>query len=171
MCQFVHIHNHTDYSLLDGASKIDKLVKKAKNDNMPALAITDHGNMFGVYEFVQTCNKEGIKPIIGCETYLVENRFIKSFSKQNKDKRYHQLLLAKNDIGYQNLSKLVSLSYKEGLYSKYPRIDFELLERFSEGLIATTCCIAGIVPQTILHQGIEAGEKELIKWQKIFGED
>ena len=121
--QFSHLHCHTQYSLLDGQADIKKLIKKAKADNMPAVAITDHGNMFGVFEFVAEASKQGIKPIVGCEFYVVEDHTKKQFTKEEKDIRYHQLLLAKNAQGYKNLVKLCSLGYMEGLYGKYPRID------------------------------------------------
>jgi len=145
---------------------------------MPALAITDHGNMFGAFEFVTEAykhkNEDGtlkVKPIVGCEFYVVEDRHRKTFSKEQKDERYHQVLLAKNKVGYQNLIKLTSLGYTEGLYSKYPRIDKELIEKYHEGLIATTCCIGAYVPQTILHDGEDKAEKEFKWWLDIFGDD
>ena len=169
--QFSHLHNHTQFSLLDGASSIDKLFKKAKADNMPAVAITDHGNMFGVFDFVSTAGKYGVKPVVGCEFYVVEDHTIKSFTKDKKDKRYHQLLLAKNKQGYQNLTKLCSLGYMDGLYGKYPRITKDLIEKYKEGLIATTCCIGARVPQEILRHGEAAGEEEFKWWLERFGED
>ena len=168
---FSHLHVHTQYSLLDGAASIKSLVKKAKADGMPALAITDHGNMFGAFEFYQAVTKEGLMPVIGCEFYVVEDRFQKSFTQGAKDKRFHQLLLAKNQQGYANLSKLCSLGYLEGLYSKYPRVDRALIEQYSEGLIATTCCIGAQVPQAILWKGEEEAERIFCDWHKIFGED
>ncbi len=168
---FSHLHVHTQYSLLDGAASIKSLVKKAKADGMPALAITDHGNMFGAFEFYQAVTKEGLMPVIGCEFYVVEDRFQKSFTQGAKDKRFHQLLLAKNQQGYANLSKLCSLGYLEGLYSKYPRVDRALIEQYSEGLIATTCCIGAQVPQAILWKGEEEAERIFCEWHKIFGED
>jgi DNA polymerase III subunit alpha len=169
--QFSHLHNHTQYSLLDGASSISKLFKKAKEDNMPALAITDHGNMFGVFEFVAKAKDYGIKPIVGCEFYVVDDHTRKSFTKEQKDVRYHQLLLAKNAKGYANLSKLCSIGYIDGMYSKYPRITKALIEKHMEGLIATTCCIGAMVPKTILKKGEEEGEKEFKWWLERFGED
>jgi len=185
--RFSHLHVHTQYSLLDGAASIESLYKKAAKNNMPALAITDHGNMFGVFEFVKQAwnntkvvgkTADGkdivepvIKPILGCEFYVVEDRFRKNFSKEQKDERYHQVLLAKNKKGYQNLIKLTSLGFIEGMYSKYPRIDKKLIEQYHEGLIATTCCIGAYVPQTILHDGEEAAEKEFKWWLDMFGED
>lgn len=187
MPQFSHLHVHTQYSLLDGAAGIDSLYKKAEKNGMPALAITDHGNMFGVFEFVSKAWKNTkvigkdangkdittpvVKPIVGCEFYVVEDRHKKSFSKELKDERYHQVLLAKNKQGYQNLIKLTSLGFIEGYYSKYPRIDKGLIEKYHEGLIATTCCIGAYIPQTILHDGEEAAEKEFKWWLDLFGDD
>ena len=169
--QFSHLHNHTQFSLLDGACGINEMLTKAKNDNQAAVAITDHGNMFGVFKFVNEAKKVGIKPIVGCEFYIVEDRFKKNFNKETKDKRYHQLLLAKNEIGYKNISKLCSLGYIDGLYSKWPRIDFELLKKYKEGLIATTCCIGAIIPQTIINKGTAEGEKVFKEYLDLFGDD
>ena len=145
---------------------------------MPAIAITDHGNMFGAFEFVSEAYKHKgedgkplVKPVVGCEFYVVADRHRKSFTKEQKDERYHQVLLAKNATGYQNLIKLTSLGFTEGLYSKYPRIDKELIEKYHEGLIATSCCIGAYVPQTILHESEAAAEKEFKWWLDIFGED
>ena len=180
---FSHLHVHTQFSLLDGAAEIKRLYKKAIDDGQPALAITDHGNMFGVFEFVAEAYKHKVnpddksdkrlkvKPIVGCEFYLVENRFKRQFTREEKDIRYHQVLLAKNEQGYRNLSKLCSLGYVEGMYGKYPRIDKELIEKYHEGLIATTCCLGASVPKTILKKGEEAGEEEFKWWYNIFGED
>jgi len=171
MPDFSHLHVHTQFSLLDGAADITKLYKKAAADGMKALAITDHGNMFGVFKFVAEASKHGVKPIVGCEFYVVDDRHKKQFTKENKDVRRHQLLLAKNAQGYKNLVKLCSLGYMEGLYSKWPRIDKELILKYHEGLIATTCCIGASVPQAILKQSEEEAEKEFKWWLDIFGED
>jgi DNA polymerase-3 subunit alpha len=171
MPDFSHLHCHTQFSLLDGAASIPGMIAKAKADGQTAVAITDHGNMFGAFKFVAEAKKQGIKPIIGCEFYVVEDRFQKSFTKEKRDKRYHQLLLAKNEVGYQNLSKLCSLGYIDGLYSKWPRVDKELIKQYSEGLIATSCCIGAEVPQAIIHKGEEAAEKIFLEWLDIFGED
>lgn len=170
---FSHLHCHTQYSLLDGAASISKLFKKAAADNMPAVAITDHGNMFGVFEFVAEAAKQGnkVKPIVGCEFYLVDDRHVRAFTKEKKDNRRHQLFLAKNAEGYKNLTKLCSIGFTEGLYSKYPRIDKELVERYHENLIATTCCIGASVPQMILKNGEAAARKEFEWWLNIFGDD
>jgi DNA polymerase-3 subunit alpha len=171
MPDFSHLHVHTQFSLLDGAADIGKLYKKAAADGMKALAITDHGNMFGVFKFVAEAGKHNVKPIVGCEFYVVNDRHVKQFTKEKKDVRRHQLLLAKNAQGYKNLVKLCSLGYMEGLYSKWPRIDKELIEKYSEGLIATTCCIGASVPQEILKNGEAAGEDEFKWWLNLFGED
>ena len=182
MSTFSHLHVHTQYSLLDGAAPISSLYQKAIKDGMPALAITDHGNMFGVFSFVAEAYKHKlnpddkksplkVKPIVGCEFYVTENRHRKVFSKEEKDRRYHQLFLAKNEQCYRNLTKLTSLGFIEGMYSKYPRIDKELILQYHEGLIATTCCLGALVPQTILQKGEEAGETEFKWWLDIFGED
>ncbi|MBK5286118.1 MAG: DNA polymerase III subunit alpha, partial [Bacteroidia bacterium] len=171
MPSFNHLHVHTQYSLLDGAADISSLMKKAKADGMKSLAITDHGNMFGVFKFAAEAEKHGIKPIFGCEFYVVEDRHKKQFTRDNLDTRYHQLLLAKNEQGYKNLVKLCSLGYTEGLYSKWARVDKELILQYHDGLIATTCCLGAEIPQAILNKG-EAAAEELFKWWlNIFGED
>lgn len=172
MPNFAHLHCHTQFSLLDGAASIPALFKKAAADGMKGVAITDHGNMFGVFQFVAEAAKhEGVKPIVGCEFYVVTDRHRKSFTKEDKDKRFHQLLLAKNPEGYKNLVKLCSMGYIEGLYGKYPRIDKELILKHHTGLIATTCCIGAMVPQAILRHGEEAARKEFEWWLDLFGED
>ncbi len=176
MPDFAHLHCHTQFSLLDGAASIQNLFKKAVNDKQKAIAITDHGNMFGVFNFVAEAAKhnkgeEKIKAIVGCEFYMVEDRFRKSFTKDDKDIRHHQLLLAKNAAGYKNLSKLCSLGYIDGMYSKWPRIDKSLIVEYHEGLIATTCCLGAIVPKTILKKGEAEGEKEFLWWLDLFGDD
>lgn len=185
--QFSHLHNHSQFSLLDGATPIASMFKKAMKDEMPAVAITDHGNMFGAFQFVAQAWKETkvvgkdkdgkdikepvVKPIVGCEFYVVADRHVRAFTKEVKDKRYHQLFLAKNEIGYKNLVKLCSLGFMEGLYGKYPRIDKELIAQYSEGLIATTCCLGASVPQAILQHGEAAAELEFKWWLDLFGDD
>lgn len=168
---FSHLHCHTQYSLLDGAAKIPEMLKKAQEDGMPAVALTDHGNMFGAFKFVAEANKYNVKPIVGCEFYMVEDRHKKQFSKEQKDERFHQLMLAKNEQGYKNLSKLCSLGYMEGLYSKWPRIDKELIEKYHHGLIATTCCLGAEIPQAIMNKGEQEAETLFKWWLDIFGED
>jgi len=173
MPDFVHLHCHTQYSLLDGASEISAMMDKAAQDGQKGVALTDHGNMFGAFKFVAEAEKRDLKPIVGCEFYLVEDRHRKSFSraKGEKDRRYHQLLLAKNQKGYENLSKLCSLGFIEGQYSKFPRIDKELLLQHHEGVIATSCCIGAEIPQAILHGRVEEAEKMVRWWLDLFGED
>ncbi len=175
--KFSHLHSHTQFSLLDGAASIPSLFKKAAKDGMPALAITDHGNMFGVFEFVAEASKHKlpdgtpIKPIVGCEFYIVEDRTRNKFTKEEKDRRYHQLMLAKNADGYKNLIKLCSLGYIEGLYGKYPRIDRSLVEKYHENLIATTCCLGAEVPQAIMRKSEDEARKVFEWWYNLFGED
>ncbi len=173
MPEFCHLHCHTQYSLLDGASHVDALMDKAKKDGQKGLAMTDHGNMFGAFKFVSEAKKRDLKAIIGCEFYLVEDRKIKSFQKSagQKDRRYHQLLLAKNAKGYINLSKLCSLGYIDGLYGKFPRIDKELILQYHEGLIATSCCLAAEIPRSILKGDLEKAESLVKWWLDLFGED
>ncbi len=178
MSQFSHLHVHTQFSLLDGAADISKLYKKAAEHNMPAIAITDHGNMFGAFQFVAEAYKHKtesgqlkVKPIVGCEFYLVENRHKRVFTKDDKDQRFHQLLLAKNAEGYKNLVKMCSLGYIEGLYGKYPRIDKELIKKYHQGLIATTCCLGASVPRAIMQKSEEEAEKEFRWWFDIFHDD
>ncbi len=173
MPEFLHLHCHTQYSLLDGAANIATMMDKAKADGQRGVALTDHGNMFGAFKFAAEASRRELKPIFGCEFYLVNDRHRKSFSRANgeSDKRYHQLLLAKNQAGYVNLSKLCSLGFIEGLYSKFPRIDKELLVQHHEGLIATSCCIGAEVPQALLNGQDEKAEELLKWWLDLFGED
>lgn len=170
---FCHLHCHTQYSLLDGASEIGTMMDKAVRDGQKAVALTDHGNMFGAFKFVAEARKRGIKAIVGCEFYLVDDRHKQTFlkSKGEKDKRYHQLMLAKNQKGYENLSKLCSLGFIEGLYGKFPRIDKELILQYHEGLIATSCCIGAEIPQAIIRGDIEGAEEKLKWWVDLLGED
>ena len=162
---FVHLHLHSEYSLLDGACRIDRLASACKEKNMNALAITDHGVMYGVIDFYRACKKNGIKPIIGCEVYVAPN----SRFQQDRD-YYHLILLCENNKGYQNLIKLVSAGFTEGFYKK-PRIDRELLEKYHEGLICLSACLAGEVPQRILANDYK-GAKEVAKYyQDLFGKD
>ncbi len=176
MPTFSHLHVHTQFSLLDGAANISDLYKKAVADKMPAIAITDHGNMFGAFKFVAEAskvNKDGnvIKPIVGCEVYVVDDRHKRAFTKDDKDKRFHQLLLAKNSEGYHNLVKICSLGYIDGLYGKYPRVDKELILKYHKGLIATTCCLGASVPQMILRKSEAEAEVEFKWWLDLFGDD
>lgn len=178
MPSFNHLHVHTQFSLLDGAADIGKLYDKAQKDGMRGLAITDHGNMFGAFQFVAEAWKRKdaqgnplVKPIVGCEFYLVADRHKRQFTREEKDMRYHQLLLAKDEIGYQNLCKLCSYGFMEGMYGKYPRIDKELILQYHEGLIATTCCLGAEIPRTILRKGEAEAEKLFKWWLNLFGKD
>ena len=173
MPEFCHLHCHTQYSLLDGASEIGTMMDKAVSDGQKGVALTDHGNMFGAFKFVAEADKRGLKPMVGCEFYLVEDRTVKAFSRARgeKDRRYHQLMLAKNKQGYLNLSKLCSIGYIEGLYGKYPRIDKTLIAKHSEGVIATSCCIGAELPQLLLQGKDDEAETALKWWLDIFGDD
>ena len=167
--EFVHLHTHTEYSLLDGANKIKELPARAKELGMKAMAITDHGVMFGVVDFYKECKKVGIKPIIGCEVYVApRTRFDK---EPNIDNKYsHLILLVKNEIGYKNLTNLVSMGFTEGFYYK-PRIDLELLEKYHEGLICLSACLAGSVNKAILKEDMEEARKIALWHKNLFGED
>jgi len=161
---FTHLHLHTDFSLLDGAISIDRLVDFGKKNQFKALAITDHGNIFGAVKFFQKCKKAGIKPILGMEAYLTEDASVKIADK----KYYHLILLVENEIGYRNLCKLISFSYQKGFYFK-PRIDYEQLEKHQEGLIVTSACLGGHVP-TLLMNGHDTQADERIDWfLRVFG--
>ena len=169
MQDFVHLHVHSEYSLLDGANRIKDLPVRAKELGMKSIAITDHGVMYGVIDFYKACKKEGIKPIIGCEVYVApRSRFDK---EPNIDNKYnHLILLAKNNLGYKNLCKLVSAGFTEGYYYK-PRIDLEILEKYHEGLIALSGCLAGALSTSILDGNYEQAEK-MAKWHKeLFKDD
>lgn len=169
MSKFVHLHIHSEFSLLDGANRIKDIPKRAKELGMDSIALTDHGVMYGVIDFYKACKAEGVKPIIGCEVYVApRTRFDK---EPNIDNKYnHLILLAKNNQGYKNLSKLVSLGFVEGYYYK-PRIDLEILEKYSEGLICLSACLAGSVNQALLN-GNEEKAEEIALWHKrVFGDD
>lgn len=169
MDRFVHMHVHTEYSLLDGANRIKDLIARVKDLGMDSIAITDHGVMYGVIDFYKQCKKAGIKPIIGCEVYTARRS---RFDKQaNIDSNYgHLILLAKNNIGYKNLMKIVSGGFTEGFYYK-PRIDFEILQKHSEGIICTSACLGGDVPQAIIQGNMEKAKEIALKYKNIFGDD
>ena len=164
---FTHLHVHTEYSLLDGSAKIKELVQRAKELGMNSIAITDHGAMYGAVEFYKAALEAGIKPIIGCEVYVAEGS---RFKKEGKGGGYyHLVLLAENNEGYQNLIKLVSYGFTEGFYYK-PRVDKELLRKYSEGLIASSACLAGEVPRNILTVSYEKAKEAALEYLEIFGE-
>ncbi len=166
---FVHLHIHTQYSLLDGACHLERLVDKAVKFKLPALAITDHGNLYGAIKFYNMCLNVGIKPIIGCEVYVAEgSRFRKDY-KQSEESNYHLILLVKNEEGYRNLIKLVSLAYLEGFYYK-PRVDKELLFQYNKGLICLSACLKGEIPSFIVKNEISKAYKCADEYLHIFGE-
>ena len=166
---FSHLHVHTQYSILDGAAVIKSLITKAKNDQMTAVAITDHGNMFGAKEFHNEARKQGIKPILGCEVYVARRSRLEKSDKSDGG-GFHLVLLARNMEGYKNLIKLVSYGWTEGFYYK-PRIDKELLRKHSKGLIASSACLHGEVPWLLCHEGVEAALKAVSEYLDIFGKD
>ncbi len=169
MSKFVHLHIHSEFSLLDGANRIKDLPVRAKELGMDSIAITDHGVMFGAIDFYKACKKEGVKPIIGCEVYVApRSRTDKQPGIDNH--YYHLILLAKNNEGYKNLSKLVSLSFVDGYYYK-PRIDREILEKYHEGLICLSACLAGEVNQALLSGQNEKAEQVALWHKKVFGDD
>jgi DNA polymerase-3 subunit alpha len=164
---FVHLHVHTEYSLLDGAARIEKLVKKAAEHGMSALAVTDHGVMYGVIDFYKACKKAGIKPIIGCEVYVAPNRLNDRVPGRD-DANRHLVLLAENEEGYKNLIKVVSTAHVDGFYYK-PRVDKELLRAHSKGLIALSACLAGEVSEYLLNEQVEMAYQSALEYQEIFG--
>ncbi len=166
---FVHLHNHTEFSLLDGMSRMEDGIKKAKELGMPALAITDHGALYGAFKFYIKAKSYGIKPIIGVETYKAKNSRFDKQPSVDRDQN-HLLLLAKNLTGYQNLMKMITKAHLEGYYYR-PRIDWDLLERYHEGLIATSGCLKGELAQLILEDQVIEADKILKKYLEIFGKD
>ncbi len=163
---FTHLHLHTDYSLLDGAITLDKLIKFGKDNKVKALGISDHGNIFGAVKFFQMAKKAGIKPVLGIEAYLTEDTAIKDAEK----KYYHLLIIVENQIGYKNLCKLISYSFQAGFYFK-PRIDYQLLEKYNEGLIVTTACLGGHIPQLLMQEKYELAADRMDWFLRVFGPD
>ena len=177
---FVHLHVHSDYSLLDSCAKLDNLIAKAKSLNMPALALTDHGNMFGVLNFEHICHANGINPIVGEEFYVAYGSHLEKndvpYSHKGEDGErhahyFHLILLCENETGYKNMSWLSSIGYTEGLYYGKPRIDFELLEKYHEGLICCSACIAGELPQLLLAGRDDEAKELALKYKNLFGKD
>ena len=167
---FTHLHVHTEYSLLDGSNKIKEYVKRVKELGMNSAAITDHGVMYGVIDFYRAARAEGINPIIGCEVYVAPNsRFDKELTG-GEDRYHHLVLLAENNRGYANLMKIVSKGFTEGYYYK-PRVDMEVLEKYHDGIIALSACLAGEVPRLIQKGLLEEAKKCALKYKKCFGEN
>lgn len=165
---FTHLHVHTEYSLLDGSSKIKEIVKRAKELGMDSLAITDHGVMYGVIDFYKAAREAGIKPIIGCEIYVSPSSRFDKEAGVSDDRYYHLVLLAENDTGYHNLMKIVSKGFTEGFYYK-PRVDYEVLEQYSEGIIALSACLAGEVARNLAKGNYEDAKKSALRYEGIFG--
>lgn len=168
---FCHLHGHSQYSVLQATPDVQTIVNKAVEYNMPAVALTDLGNMFGAFKFVGAALKAGIKPIMGCEFFVAEERLKLQFKKDNPDKRFRQVLLAKNKKGYENLIKLSSIAYKEGNYGLYPRIDKELIEKYSEGVIALSGSLGGEIPHLVLNVGETQAEEAVLWWKNLFKDD
>ena len=166
MSDFVHLHLHTEYSLLDGAARIEKLFSACREKGMDTVAITDHGNMFGTLFFAETAKKAGMKYIIGCEMYLCDDYTVKT----GKPERDHLILLCKNKIGYKNLIKLDSIAYVDGFYYK-PRIDYKTLAKYSEGLICLSGCLNGRVSKRLLQNDYEGARETALMLKNIYGED
>ncbi len=170
MSQYIHLHNHSHYSLLDGACKLDDFVNEAVKNEMPALALTDHGCMFGAIEFYKLARKSGIKPIVGVEGYMAPGSRKERKYAQGAATQFHIVLLAKNYTGYQNLMRLVSIGYLEGFYYR-PRMDKEVLKAHSEGIVAMSACLQGEVAYHFLKQGYDAAKKVALEYREIFGDD
>src|SRR5574344_1634206 len=169
MSEFVHLHVHSEFSLLDGANRIKDLPIRAKELGMKAMAITDHGVMFGAIDFYKACLANNIKPIIGCEVYVAPRK--RTDKDPNLDSRYnHLILLAKNNEGYKNLTKIVSIGFTEGFYYK-PRVDKETLEKYHEGLVCCSACLAGEVSQAIMQNNLEEAKKIALWYKNLFKED
>jgi DNA polymerase-3 subunit alpha len=163
---FVHLHNHSEYSLLDGACRIADMIDWAYQTSTPAIALTDHGNMFGTWEFYKKAKDKGVNPIVGCEVYVAPESRHERGKEQGSP--YHLTLLAENATGYRNLMKLVSLGYLEGFYSK-PRIDMEILREYCEGIIALTGCIQGYVPALLVSNQRETAVKKFSRPARCYG--
>ncbi|MBD3615273.1 MAG: DNA polymerase III subunit alpha [Gracilimonas sp.] len=168
---FTHLHNHSKYSVLQATAGIKELVSKAKDEGMNAVGLADLGNMYGAFAFAAAAHNEGIKPIIGCEFYVVEDRLQKKFTRDNKDRRYQIPMFAKNQNGYKNLSKLSSIGFTEGYYYKYPRIDKEVIAKYSKDVICLSGGVRGWLADLILNKGQEFAEEELQWWMETFGDD
>ena len=170
MPNFVHLHTHSDYSLLDGACSVSHLVDQAYRLGMPALALTDHGNLFGAIEFYQKASNRGLKPIVGCEVYVAPHSRFKKKKGRGEEVAHHLVLLCKNKQGYKNLMELVSKGYLEGFYYS-PRVDKKLLSELKEGLIALSGCIKGEVPSLLLRGNIEKAHQAARDFREIYGDD
>lgn len=167
MNKFVHLHLHSEYSLLDGSTRINLLPKRVKELGMDAVALTDHGNMYGAIAFYKACKDQGVKPILGCEVYVSEKDMT---IKDKTNKRFHLILLAENNEGFKNIMKIVSLAFVDGYYYK-PRVDKEVLKKYSKGIIATSACLGGEVQRLILDRDLDAAKAAALEYREIFGEN
>ena len=167
MNNFVHLHLHSEYSLLDGSTRINLLPQRVKDLGMDAVALTDHGNMYGAIAFYKACKDAGVKPILGCEVYISEKDMT---LKDRTNKRYHLILLAENNEGFKNIMKIVSIGYVDGYYYK-PRVDKEVLKKYSKGVIATSACLGGEVQKQLLNRDRDAAKKAALEYKEIFGEN
>ena len=167
--EFTHLHVHTEYSLLDGSSKIKEIVKRAKELGMDSLAITDHGVMYGVIDFYRACKAEGIRPVLGCEIYVAPGSRFQKEGGDSDERYYHLVLLAENNTGYANLMKIVSKGFTEGYYYK-PRVDLDVLREYHEGIIALSACLAGEVATNLKKGFYEEGKAAALRLLDIFGE-
>ena len=166
MAEFVHLHVHTEYSLLDGACKVKELVAHCVKNGIKSIANTDHGNMYATLQFAEQCRKNNIQAIIGCELYMTQDLHV----KDNTSSFEHLILLAKNKKGYHNLVKLDSIAYVDGFYYK-PRVDYKTLREHSEGLVCISACLAGRTPRLLLRGDYEGAERTALELQEISGED
>ena len=167
---FTHLHVHTQYSLLDGSSRIGELITRAKELGQEALAITDHGCMFGVIDFYKEAVKQGVKPILGCEVYVAPGSRLDKGSREDESRYYHLILLAEDNEGYANLMKIVSIGYVDGFYYK-PRVDLETLRRYHKGIIASSACLAGEVARALSAGMYEEARNAALRYRDIFGQD
>ena len=165
---FTHLHVHTEYSLLDGSNKIKEYVARVKELGMNSAAITDHGVMFGCIDFYKEARAQGIKPILGCEVYVAPGSRFDRETSRGEDRYYHLVLLAENNTGYSNLMKIVSAGFIDGFYYK-PRVDMEILEKYHEGIIALSACLAGEVARAMVRNQYEMGKEAALRYEKIFG--
>lgn len=168
---FTHLHCHSKFSVLQATAGVKELVAKAKKSGMPAVALTDLGNMYGAFAFVSAAHSEGIKPIVGCEFYVVDDRHQKKFTREHRDHKFQIPMLAKNQNGYKNLAKLCSIGFTEGYYYKFPRIDKEVIKQYSEDVICLSGGTRGLLGDLILNKGEQFAEEELQWWMEVFGDD
>lgn len=164
---FAHLHVHTEYSLLDGACRIERLLDTAQEMGYQAVAITDHGNMYGTIDFYKAAKKRGVKPIIGCEVYVAKRTRFDKVHELDSENR-HLVLLCENETGYHNLAAMVSMAWTQGFYNR-PRVDFELLEQYHQGLIALSACVSGEIPRALLRGEYEEAKAAALRYQGIFG--